>query len=101
MTKPPPLLTAKEAANILNVHVDTMRAWRRNKAHPLAYIKLGTRIRYRMRDLENFINGKKPKQRREVEEEVSIITQYDMERKGWYDIAYINGKQVWSKESKE
>ena len=71
---PPPLLTPQEAAHFLNVCVSTLANWRALKTHPLPYINMGRRIRYRIKDLDNFINGKAPKD----QDDVSIITQYDI-----------------------
>lgn len=93
-----PLLTPREAAEFLNISMSTLANWRAQKTHFLSYIKLGKRrIRYSLRDIENFLDGKKPK----VQNEVSIITQYDIDKGYWVDIGYFKGKQVWVRKHKE
>jgi excisionase family DNA binding protein len=52
---PPRLITISEAAQILNVKVSKLRQaiFRRE----ITYVKLGNLIRFREKDLENFINS--------------------------------------------
>ncbi len=49
------LLREKEAAQVLSVKPNTLAQWRFNKVN-LTYVRLGASIRYRMSDLEDFIN---------------------------------------------
>ncbi len=49
------LLREKEAAQVLSVKPNTLAQWRFNKVN-LTYVRLGASIRYRMSDLDDFIN---------------------------------------------
>jgi len=49
------LLTTKEAADFLGIPVRTLENWRCNQRYDLPYIKIGRLIRYRMTDLENWV----------------------------------------------
>ena len=51
-------LDEKLAADVLGVAVQTMRNWRHLSKGP-AYVKLGRAVRYRMDDLENYMDSKK------------------------------------------
>ncbi|HEY9147111.1 MAG TPA: helix-turn-helix domain-containing protein [Thiobacillus sp.] len=48
-------LTTEQAAEYLGVKPSTLETWRCNKRYGLAYIKLGRLIRYRVRDLDAFL----------------------------------------------
>jgi len=50
------LLTPTEAAVILCVSVETLNVWRTTKRYSLAYVKSGRLVRYRMSDLEKFLD---------------------------------------------
>ncbi len=50
------LLKQKEAAQILGVKPNTLAMWRLTGRVNLTYIKLGGNIRYRVSDLDDFIN---------------------------------------------
>ncbi len=50
------LLKEKEAARVLGVEPNTLAQWRFNGKVNLTYIKLGKSVRYRMADLDDFIN---------------------------------------------
>ncbi len=50
------LLKQKEAARILGVKPNTLAMWRLTGKVNLTYIKLGGNIRYRVSDLDDFIN---------------------------------------------
>ena len=53
------LLTEKEVSKLLNISVDTLRAWRKrkNKEGTLPFVKVGTKlVRYRPSDIEEFLN---------------------------------------------
>ena len=53
-----PLLNAKQAAEWFGVHVDTLRNWRRRRRGP-RYAKLSRGVlRYRLADLEAFLESK-------------------------------------------
>ena len=56
------LLTEKEVSKLLNISVDTLRAWRKrkNKEGTLPYFKVGTKlVRYRRSEIEEFLNKNK------------------------------------------
>ncbi|MGJ1348244.1 helix-turn-helix domain-containing protein [Sphingobacterium siyangense] len=50
------LLTTKEAARFLNYTEGTLAVWRCNGTHDLPFIKIGHRIRYRTKDLADWLN---------------------------------------------
>ncbi len=50
------LLREKEAAQVLSVAPNTLAQWRLHGNVNLTYVRLGKTIRYRMSDLDNFIN---------------------------------------------
>ena len=49
------LLTSEEAAEQLGVTLSTLCVWRSTKRYPLPYIKVGRLVRYRVEDLEDFL----------------------------------------------
>lgn len=51
-----PLLNEKHVAKLLNVSVATLRRRRRHHQPP-SWVKLGTRVLYRTRDLESFVEA--------------------------------------------
>ncbi len=59
MPKNPEWLTTEEAAEYLQVHVETMRRWARTKVIPAA--KLGNRggFRFRREDLDGFLEERR------------------------------------------
>jgi excisionase family DNA binding protein len=52
------LLTPAEVANILGVSVETLNVWRATKRYPLPYVKSGRLVRYKLSDLEKFIDDR-------------------------------------------
>ena len=52
------LLTTSEAAKFLSIPARTLENWRCNQRYDLPYVKLGRIIRYRMADLENWVQGR-------------------------------------------
>jgi excisionase family DNA binding protein len=55
-TKQNQLLTTKQAAEILNLKKCTLEAWRHRGGGP-SYARLGRAVRYRLSDLEKFIQA--------------------------------------------
>lgn len=55
---PTNLMNEKQAAAFLGVAVRTMQWWRANSKGP-AYVKVGRPVRYRMEDLNVYINANK------------------------------------------
>ena len=54
------LLTANEVAEILQISPRTLASWRANNPNDLPFIRLGNRtIRYRLEDLDDFIESDK------------------------------------------
>jgi excisionase family DNA binding protein len=51
------LLTAEEAAKLLNVKVNTLAQWRANRARlrPLPYIRSGLKVCYRESDIAKYL----------------------------------------------
>jgi len=53
-----PLLTREETAKYMGLSNGTLEVWASEKRYNLPYIKLGKRaVRYRLSDVENFINS--------------------------------------------
>jgi len=50
------LLTREEAAAILGVRPQTLAVWASAQRYDLPFIKVGRCVRYRMRDLQAFID---------------------------------------------
>ncbi len=48
-------LAENEAAAYLGVKPTTLQIWRSTKRYPLAYIKVGRLVRYRLSDLDAFL----------------------------------------------
>lgn len=49
------LLSRKEAASYLSVQPQTLAVWASTKRYQLPYIKIGRSIKYKVDDLEQFI----------------------------------------------
>ncbi len=49
------LLTRKAAAEFLGVKENTLAVWATTKRHPLPYIKVGRLVKYRLADLQAFL----------------------------------------------
>lgn len=52
------LLTPKETAEMLGVSTNTLSNWRVNKRYDLPYVPIGRSIRYRLQDVEAFIEAR-------------------------------------------
>jgi excisionase family DNA binding protein len=52
------LLNPVEVAELLNVSVGTLAVWRCTKRYPLSYVKVGRSVRYRIEDVESFVNAR-------------------------------------------
>ena len=48
------LLTPQDVATRLGVSTTTLSTWRSTKRYPLAYVKVGRLVRYRLSDVEAF-----------------------------------------------
>ncbi len=48
------LLTPQDVADRLGVSTTTLATWRCTKRYPLAYVKVGRLVRYRLVDLDAF-----------------------------------------------
>lgn len=51
------LLTPQQAAEFLGVTIGTLAVWRCTKRYPLPFIKIGRRVKYRIADLNQFIEN--------------------------------------------
>jgi excisionase family DNA binding protein len=87
------LLTTKEVAAILKMHVGTLKNWRALKTHPLRFMRIGRDVRYSAEDLRDFINGKLPPKEKLTKPKQTIITQMWIDGE-WYDELWENGKFV-------
>lgn len=54
-----PLLTEREAAELLDKQASTLAVWRCTKRYPLEYIKIGRSVRYRRSTVLAFIEAGK------------------------------------------
>ena len=54
-----PLLTTQQTAKILGTTAGTLNVWRCTKRYALAYIKIGSSVRYRRQDVVDFINARR------------------------------------------
>lgn len=54
----PKLLTREEAAEYLGCKPQTLAVWATTKRYGLRYIKVGRCVRYRIADLEAFLNAR-------------------------------------------
>lgn len=48
------LLTPQDVATRLGISITTLATWRCTKRYPLAYLKVGRLVRYRIGDVEAF-----------------------------------------------
>jgi hypothetical protein len=55
MTPTTELLSREEAAARLGLQVVTLDKWRSNKKYRLAYVKVGGRVKYTARSIEEFL----------------------------------------------
>lgn len=53
------LLTNKEAAEYLGVASNSLAVWRTTKRYPIPYVKVGRLVKYRLSDLETFLESRK------------------------------------------
>ena len=49
------LLTPSETAKVLGVKEDTLTVWRCQKRYDLPYVKVGRHVRYKAKDVAEFI----------------------------------------------
>jgi excisionase family DNA binding protein len=49
------LLTPAQVANSLGISVQTLAVWRCERRYPLPYVKVGSRVRYRPQDVQQFM----------------------------------------------
>lgn len=52
------LVNEKRAAEILGITPGTLGVWRCRRRYDLPYVKIGAAVRYRMADLERFIESR-------------------------------------------
>jgi excisionase family DNA binding protein len=51
-------LTQAQVAEILGVTTDTLESWRYKKRYGLKYLKVGSLVRYRVQDVESFLESR-------------------------------------------
>ena len=49
------LLSPDEVADVLGVSKQTLAVWRCEQRYPLPYVKVGSRVRYRPTDVQQFM----------------------------------------------
>jgi hypothetical protein len=52
------LMDEQKAAEFLSVKPQTLANWRCTRRYPLAFVKIGRAVRYRLADLEAFIDAR-------------------------------------------
>lgn len=52
------LLTNEEAAEYLGVAPNSLAVWRTTKRYQIPYVKVGRLVKYRLPDLEAFLNSR-------------------------------------------
>jgi len=55
---PSSLLTAQQTAELLGVNAGTLAVWRCTRRYDLPYVKCGRSVRYRLADIEAFIESR-------------------------------------------
>ncbi len=53
-----PLVSTEQAAEMLGVSVGTLNVWRCTRRYNLAYVKIGRCVKYRLADLEKFVESR-------------------------------------------
>jgi excisionase family DNA binding protein len=56
--KTPQLLTNEQAASYLGVAPNSLAVWRTTKRYHLPYVKVGRLVKYRLEDLNTFIESR-------------------------------------------
>lgn len=51
------LINTFEASNILGVTIETLNVWRCTKRYPLPYVKIGSKVMYKIDDINEFIQN--------------------------------------------
>jgi predicted DNA-binding transcriptional regulator AlpA len=57
-THPSALVDEKVAAEILGITAGTLSVWRCTRRYPLPYVKVGRAVRYRLSDLEAYMQSR-------------------------------------------
>lgn len=52
------LLNPADVADLLGIKVETLQIWRCNHRYNLPYVKIGGRVRYKVSDVEKFIESR-------------------------------------------
>ena len=52
------LLNPRQTAEFLDIEIGTLSVWRATKRYPLRYVKIGASVKYRLSDLEAFIESR-------------------------------------------
>lgn len=54
----PEMLTPQQAADHLGVTPETLAIWRCTRCYAIAFVKVGSRVRYRRADLDTFLRNR-------------------------------------------
>jgi excisionase family DNA binding protein len=54
-----PLLTPEQTAKLLGLKVETLNTWRSTNRYSLPFIRVGRVIRYRVADIEQFLESRR------------------------------------------
>lgn len=52
------LLTPKQVSEMLSVDYETLNVWRATKRYKLPYVKVGSLVRYKLQDVQDFIESR-------------------------------------------
>jgi hypothetical protein len=52
------LLDERASAEFLGLKPNTLAVWRSTRRYPLPWVRVGSRVRYRLRDLEAFVRSR-------------------------------------------
>lgn len=51
------LLSTKQTAHILGLSIDTLNVWRSTGRYNLPFVKIGSKVMYRLSDVEQYIEN--------------------------------------------
>jgi predicted DNA-binding transcriptional regulator AlpA len=52
------LLSREQAAEFLGLRPQTLSVWASTKRYPLPFVKIGSRVKYRLSDLQRFVESR-------------------------------------------
>lgn len=54
----PAVLTPEQAAAYLGINEHTLACWRSNRQQRIPFLKIGSRVKYRLKDLEAWVESR-------------------------------------------